>query len=154
MARSPKHPQTWPGSVARRLLFERGVRGVFRSLRGRPFPRVGAGGFRYSVVVPVPYFELRNVTIVFAPGSTTPAVYADGPRESPHRYENTSLCMWHPGDPSARRWRFEDGLIDLVDAIVAHLFREAFWRETGEWLGDEATHTTGLSGPDTQKEAA
>jgi len=24
--------------------------------------------------------------------------------------------------------------------VAAHLFEEAYWRETGEWLGDEAPH--------------
>ena len=26
----------------------------------------------------------------------------------------------------------------LVDTAVAHLFRELYFRETGEWLGEEA----------------
>jgi hypothetical protein len=33
------------------------------------------------------------------------------------------------------RWRFEHGLLDLLDAISAHLFREAWWREYHEWVG-------------------
>jgi hypothetical protein len=38
------------------------------------------------------------------------------------------------------QWRFEHGLVDLLDAIRAHLFREAWWREHGEWLGLEVSH--------------
>jgi hypothetical protein len=40
---------------------------------------------------------------------------------------------------------FEDGLLMLINLIQAHLFKEAWWRETGgreggEWLGPEAPH--------------
>jgi len=33
-----------------------------------------------------------------------------------------------------------DGLLCLLGMITAHLFREAWWRETGEWLGPTAAH--------------
>jgi hypothetical protein len=51
--------------------------------------------------------------------------------------------MWYPQDPDAHRWVFEDGLLVLLGLIAAHLFREAWWRETGEWLGPEAGHPPG-----------
>ena len=35
---------------------------------------------------------------------------------------------------------FHDGLLVLLNYIQAHLFREAWWREKGEWLGPEAPH--------------
>ena len=38
------------------------------------------------------------------------------------------------------QWRFSHGLLDLLDAIRAQLFREAWWREHGEWLGPEVSH--------------
>jgi hypothetical protein len=53
----------------------------------------------------------------------------------PHR-----LCIWDPDDPDENRWVFKDGLLVLMGLIAAHLFREAWWRETGEWLGPEAGH--------------
>jgi hypothetical protein len=71
---------------------------------------------------------------------TLPRVIADGPTDSPHRYGNMRLCMWHPGDPREQRWEFDDGLLALLGMTSAHLFREAWWRETGEWLGPEAPH--------------
>ena len=37
-------------------------------------------------------------------------------------------------------WSRTDGLIKLVDTAVAHLFKELFYRETGEWPGEEAPH--------------
>ena len=38
------------------------------------------------------------------------------------------------------RWVFEDGLLALMGLVMAHLFKEAWWRETGEWLGEEVPH--------------
>jgi hypothetical protein len=35
---------------------------------------------------------------------------------------------------------FEDGLLALLNHIQAHLFREAWWREHGVWLGPQAPH--------------
>ena len=42
-----------------------------------------------------------------------------------------------------------DGLLTLVRYAQLHLFREAWWRETGEWVGEEAGHA-----PPSGKEAA
>lgn len=53
-----------------------------------------------------------------------PKVFADGPDDSPHRYQNGSLCMWHPDDPPEQKWIFQDGLLALLNQIQAHLFRE------------------------------
>jgi hypothetical protein len=48
--------------------------------------------------------------------------------------------MWYPDDPKENRWVFEDGLLALLGHISAHLFREAWWRETGKWPGPESGH--------------
>lgn len=87
----------------------------------------------------VPHYEPRNVEIRFV-WSRVPKVFVDGPGGSPHRYEDGSLCMWHPRDPPDEKWVFEDGLLALLNLIQAHLFREAWWREHGEWLGPQAPH--------------
>jgi hypothetical protein len=93
------------------------------------------------VKLDVPFYEARQVEIRFEKTSShTPRIYADGP-ESPHRYKDGSLCIWHPRDPVDNRWVFEDGLLDLLVHVQAHLFREAWVRETGEWLGTEAPHS-------------
>jgi hypothetical protein len=86
----------------------------------------------------VPDYEPRNVEIRFA-WSRVPKVFVDGPG-SPHRYDDGSLCMWYPRDPPEEKWVFEDGLLALLNLIQAHLFREAWWREYGEWLGPQAPH--------------
>jgi hypothetical protein len=61
----------------------------------------------------------------------------------PHRYADrgrTRLCVWHPGDPVDRTWVPEDGLLVLFGMLAEHLFKEAWWREHGEWLGEEYPH--------------
>jgi len=89
----------------------------------------------------VPFYEPRNVEIRFTGSYRVPRILVDGP-SSPHRYktDGDSLCIWHPQDPPEQKWVFEDGLLALLNHIQAHLFREAWWRETGEWLGPEAPH--------------
>jgi hypothetical protein len=67
------------------------------------------------------------------------------PEGSPHRYGPRRLCVWYPSDPDQQKWVFDDGLLMLINLIQAHLFEEAWWRETGgrddgEWLGPEAPH--------------
>ena len=73
----------------------------------------------------------------------SPKVLADGPEESPHRYRHEdarSLCLWYPRDGPDRRWVPTDGLVQLIGMVEMHLFKEAYWRETGEWLGEEGPH--------------
>ncbi len=133
-------PATWPGTVAERLGFERGARAAFPTLTGCPRRRSGRGGFIYTVTINVPFYEPRSVTIRFRSRSKLPYVTVDGPPDSPHRFDDGTLCMWFPGDPAENVWTFDRGLLDLLDTIVGHLFREAWWRETGEWLGPEVPH--------------
>ena len=33
-----------------------------------------------------------------------------------------------------------DGLLTLIEMAPVHLFKEAWYRETGEWLGEEVSH--------------
>jgi len=54
-----------------------------------------------------------------------------------HTFGSNTLCMWFPKDPPDRQWNRVDGLLKLVDTAVAHLFKELYFRETGEWLGEE-----------------
>jgi hypothetical protein len=91
-------------------------------------------------VLDLVFYEPRVISIIFLPGKLWPGVFADGSPDSPHRYDDGGLCMWHPTDPDARRWCFGDGLVDLLDTVRAHLLREAIWRETGDWPGDEVPH--------------
>ena len=119
------------------------ARAAYPDFRGGPTKLTT--GSRYVVTVEVPFYEPRVVTIVFPPLSQTPIVLADGPPTSPHRYDDGELCIWFPGDPPAMKRRFSHGLLDLLDAIRAHLFREAWWREHHEWLGPEVGHLPAAS---------
>ena len=100
----------------------------------------------YDLELDVETYEARCITIVFEAGYLAEGVqvFADGPSESPHRYKGNSLCMWRRKDPPELKWLPEHGLVALVEMARRHLFREAWWRETGgsdggEWLGPE-TH--------------
>ena len=118
-----------------RLIFERGVKDQFPNLRGAR----AKGGYEYTATVPVPHYEDRKIRVRFS-GSDVPTVFVDGPKKSPHRYSRGALCMWYPKDPVDNRWVFEDGLLALIGLVITHLFREAWWRETGEWVGEEVQH--------------
>ncbi len=103
---------------------------------------VGSRRWRqYSLIIDLEEYEARQVKIKFEQDSRMPPrVTVDGPDESPHRYKGGVLCMWQPKDPVENRWVFEDGLLELLVIIGFHLYREALWRETGEWYGPEASH--------------
>lgn len=119
-----------------RLNWERAAEREFPDLVGTQ----GHKGYQYKVTVQVPHYELRKIRVLFSGGSDVPSVFVDGPQDSPHRFGDGSLCMWYPKDPIERRWVFEDGLLDLLGLTLAHLFREGWWRETGEWPGEEKAH--------------
>lgn len=129
--RAPKYART-----AARLIFEQGVQSQFPDLQRIPL----SGGVQYVATVPVPHYEARRIRIRFLGNSDVPVVLADGPDQSSHRYHDGSLCMWYPDDPVENRWVFEDGLLALMGLVMTHLFREAWWRETGEWVGAEVSH--------------
>ena len=123
---------------------------MFEREAGRYFPGLSSStvtvghdaGRRYRVTIPVPCYEPRRVQILFRKDSPkTPRVTVDGPVESKHRFPSGELCMWYPDDPVENRWVFEDDLIALLGQIARHLFREAWWRETGEWPGPEVEHS-------------
>jgi hypothetical protein len=94
----------------------------------------------YRLRIEVPHYDARSVDVRFEKWSRVPDIRVDGP-SSPHRFPDESLCIWYPEDPPEQKWMFEDGLLALLNHVQAHLFREAWWRETGEWLGPEAPHT-------------
>jgi hypothetical protein len=130
----PRQTGPWYGRDRDRILFE-------RQARGFPGLRSVKGGGTYRIQIEVPHYEHRQVEIQFRKGSQTPHIFADGPI-SPHRFDDDdgSLCIWCWKDPDEKCWVFREGLLVLINHIQAHLFREAWWRETGEWLGPEIRH--------------
>jgi hypothetical protein len=95
-----------------------------------------------------------SVTVVFAPirwypgdsrpldGREFPAVYADRMIDSPHRFADGALCLYHPHDPVQRRWTPEKGLTALLSLAADHLFFEDVYRESDppRWIAPEAEH--------------
>ena len=132
----------WYGNDFRRTVFERGVKRHFPALQGVTRTTGPQAGRTYHVLLNVPHYEERRVEILFSRQALILAkITADGPSNSPHRYGDGHLCIWYPDDPASERWVFEDGLLVLIGMTAAHLFREAWWRETGEWLGPEMGHS-------------
>jgi len=113
---------------------------VVRAAGGKPAARRRTG-FAVQVALTPTGLESQRVTIEFAANSPyTPHIYVPGPG-SPHRYCDDSLCIWYPDDPPSRRWHWYDGGAALAGHICAHLIREAWWRQTGEWAGEEMPHS-------------
>ena len=130
----------WYGEDKTRLLFEREAKQCFPNIRSKTRHKESARC--YVVDVEVPSFGARTVEIRFDktnPMAPSVRVLSE-PMDSPHRYHDGALCMWHPDDNHDQRWEFRDGLVPLIGLTIAHLFREAYWRETREWLGPEAPH--------------
>lgn len=134
--------QPWHTDIRARLRFEGEARsrhpGLTSSSTGRHYGAI----VTYQLSVAVPEYDSRQVTIELVNGYTPRGakVTVDGPGDSPHRYDDGSLCMWHPRDPDGKRWVGGDGLDALITHARIHLFKEAYWRENREWLGAEAPH--------------
>ena len=120
------------------------ARSAFPTLKERRVQGSGTVTYVFTLTMPVPNYESRQVRIEFRQWlHAAPRVLVDGPTDSPHRYRDQgarSLCLWYPQDGPERRWVPEDGLLHLIGMIESHLFKEAYWREHGEWLGEEGPH--------------
>jgi hypothetical protein len=144
--------------MPRRARIEADARRAYPDLRYRRCQSRNGPIHTYEVVLEIPGYESRRVWVEFwHPYSREPRIYADGPAgpdASPHRFAErdwTRLCVWYPGDPPERRWVPDDGLLMLFGMIATHLLKEAWWRERGEWLGEEAPHGV-LTGDDDLRE--
>lgn len=139
----------WFSTFKERLAFELGGKAEFPGLRSSVHRSHTGYAYTIEVEVEVPGYGTRNLRIVFNRRHFFwPAVFADGPTDSKHRYGDGSLCMWYPDDGPAQQWIRSDGLSALIGYAIRHLFYEGWWRETGHWIGPEAPH-----GPVTPKPA-
>jgi hypothetical protein len=147
----------WYGDFRRRLAFERDA-SKLPGYRGALDRQPGHTGYRMTLTIDVPHYEARTVKVVFRSRTPEhPSVYVlddEGENPSPHRYDDGALCMWHPKAHPSQRWVFADGLMALVAQVALHLFMEAWWREFGYWLGDEAPHGPTIHGPVTNRRRA
>lgn len=130
----------WFDDIPTLYAFERAARRELGGLQrsDTPCPRK----LVYELDVDVPGYNIsRRARIEFrATPDVMPRVLVDGPDDSPHRYGDGSLCMYHPLDPCERRWVPGDGLAALIDTIRVHLFQEEDARRGHGWSGDEAPH--------------
>lgn len=144
MVGRPSRSKSWLEDFPRRVRLEADARRAFRTLRWRRQQRRQGPFDIYDVDLEIPGYERRHVTVEFERKYWwPPKVCADGPtgREaSPHRFGGRQLCLWYSGDPPERRWEPADGLLLLLGMIAEHLFKEAWWLEHGEWLGEEYPH--------------
>lgn len=138
----------WYSNYHDLVIFERGAIEQFPLLNVAN-KRSGHNIWReYHLTIDVPEYDYSHEVVIKLQSDCVrpPRVTVDGPSSSPHRYDDgDELCMWYPWDPKENRWVFSDGLLHLLVLIQAHLFREAWWRETGgkkngEWLGPEIPH--------------
>lgn len=133
--------RAWFDDLASLYAFERDARRELGGLRRREARRPRRLVYELALAVPA-YDDQREVRIELpAARAVLPSVFVDGPYDSPHRYEDGSLCMYHPADPPERRWIPNDGLAALIDCIRTHLFQETEARTGRGWPGDEAPHT-------------
>ena len=94
--------------------------------------------FVWRVPIAVPVYDEDYVLRIELDERRAVSVTAEGWRgPMRHTFGANTLCMWFPKDPPDRQWNRADGLLKLVDTAVAHLFKELYFRETGEWLGEE-----------------
>jgi hypothetical protein len=125
-----------------RLRFEGAARSQHPTLTVTSTGRGHDAEVVYRLTIDVPEYESRKVIIRLRNGFEPYAarITVDGPTDSPHRYGKDRLCIWHPDDPPELTWTASDGLGELISHVAIHLFKEAYWRETAEWIGPEAPH--------------
>ncbi len=142
MAAGKRSGGPWYGDERTLALFERRLRQAYPKVRRRFVKAGDDAGLWYVGTVPVDGYPSRRVEARFAKALKAQSVriFADGPDDSPHRFASGALCVWFADDPPEKRWVRGDGVVALFDLVVVHLFKEAYWRETDEWLGEEAPH--------------
>lgn len=99
------------------------------------------GGFAMSTKLSPRGVPTREIEIHFSLRvPNVPHIFSDGPTESPHRYSDSSLCIWYPYDHKTARWRPIDGPAVLLGHVAVHLIKEQWYRQKGEWPGDHVPH--------------
>jgi len=153
MRGTPRRSRSWLEDWPRRARLEMEARRAFSDLGYRRLQRRTGPVDTWRLTVAVPGYETRDVVIEFdRRNPSDPRVYVDGPAGSAgsaHRYQErggTLLCFWYPGDDRSQRWEPDDGLLVLIGMIAEHLLKEAWWRERGEWIGEEYPHSLAAVG--------
>jgi hypothetical protein len=133
----------WWSRFRDRVTFDAEARHEHPDLRASKHSGTRDRGLRYCLQLEVPHYQtVVDVEILFrVRDEWYPRVRVTPSDYSPHRFSDGSLCIWHRRDPNRERtWVVADGLLALIDLIRVHLFKEAWWREYGEWLGPQVSH--------------
>jgi hypothetical protein len=137
--RGPRRLATLADRIASLRRLELGLFDAYETERLHVDHRMQAFAWRVRVNVPV-YDESFDLRIELAEGRLVRVVAENWSVPMKHSFGRNELCMWYPRDPADRRWQRDQGLLVLVDTAVTHLFKELYYQETGEWLGEEAPH--------------
>ncbi|MBW3569121.1 hypothetical protein KY385_03275 [Candidatus Parcubacteria bacterium] len=133
---NPVHPATWFEEPETRRMFESGLSGTdFTVLHAG----ISNGKCIYVVSIPIKAYRTSTLVRIEFNGKSA-SVYAPG--LSGLRHVNPpapeqSLCLWYPGDGAARKWKFEFGIVPLLELVRLHLYKEMRFKETGRWPGEE-----------------
>jgi hypothetical protein len=125
-----------------RLTFLSDLRRVCLSANSSSNEFISRKSFGFGCEITPAGLPVEKIHIQFQAGNpSAPVVTTKNLNHSPHRYPNGSLCMWYPKDPPHLRWQWRDGAETLIALICAHLIKESWWNQTGEWVGLEAPHS-------------
>jgi hypothetical protein len=139
VARGPRRPVSLAERLSRLRQLEADLSETYPTERVRANHLRQVFAWRVRVNVPV-YDEEFDLLIEIQEDRNVRVTAENWTGPMKHTFGANRLCMWFPDDPAERRWQREQGLLVLVDTAVTHLFKELFYRETREWLGEEAPH--------------
>ena len=93
--------------------------------------------YKLVYTVSVPLLDHTGTQLLTVEVGQSACVVVHGLKNLRHVNHDSSLCLWFPDDGPGRRWTHEKGLVSLLDLVTLHLYKEARFKETGVWLGEE-----------------
>lgn len=127
----------------KKIIFERNIRKYFPEIKcninrkKKKTPYIEYKLHLKIVYDEIEYYESKNICIRFNNYGVIPKITVENSEDFRHRYTDGSLCAWNPRDPEEKKWTFNKGLLSLLCLIRDHLFKEAYFKENSEWLGNE-----------------
>ncbi|WP_367391883.1 YegP family protein [Lewinella sp. LCG006] len=102
--------------------------------------RLGAFSFGYADQEVKVDYQNYILKVVYSE-KTEPRVFVTTPnlpKNTKHIYKEGHLCLYKPGN-----WEWQNSMqfdVDLFPNICSWIYQYENWRDTGEWLGEEAPH--------------